>query len=144
MFVLAKPSQPWSQIGLRVLIGSIIAALALSVLDGILKGPIEAAQVAADLRNHANFAMIATWVSDFRYLSEQAIEAATIFFVGAKFFETRSIFTVGFDKLDAAKIAFKGPDEDNIVWVGQRYGTRVEAEVIAEALAVRLKESTVA
>jgi len=54
------------------------------------------------------------------------------------------MFTIGFDKLDAAKIAIKGPDDDNVVWIGHRYGTRLEAEVVANAFAERLKESAAA
>jgi len=78
---------------------------------------------------------------DIRYLADQAVYASTIFFVGAKFFETRSIFTIGFDKQDVAKISLKGPDADNIVWIGHRYATAMEAETVAEAFAERLKES---
>jgi hypothetical protein len=78
---------------------------------------------------------------DFRYLAEQAIYAATIFFVGAKFFEMRTLFTVGFDKMDASKVKLKGPDDDNVVWVGYRYGNRMEADAIAAAFEERLKQS---
>ena len=78
--------------------------------------------------------------ADFRYFFEQAVYAATIFFVGAKFLETRTIMTIGFDKLDASRMTLKGPDEDNVVWIGHRYGTKLEAEVIASAFAGRLRE----
>jgi hypothetical protein len=73
-------------------------------------------------------------------LFEQGIYAAVILFVGAKFVETRTILTIGFDKLDASKMLVKGPDEDR-VWIGRRYGTKIEAQVVAEALAGRLKAS---
>jgi hypothetical protein len=81
------------------------------------------------------------WCTDFRYLCDQLVYSAVIFFVGAKFVETRTIFTVGFDKLDATKVSFKGPDDDNIVWIGHRYGSRLEAETVAAAIENRMKES---
>jgi hypothetical protein len=85
--------------------------------------------------------MFETWALDFRYLADQAIYASTIFIVGAKFIETRTVLTVGFDKLDVAKVSVKGPDENNIVWIGHRYGTQFEAEAVAVAFAERLNQS---
>jgi len=140
MFTITKPHTPWSTIGIRVLIGAVIASIALAIFDGLVKG----AAVESHYMYGSRLAMLSAWIVDFRYLADQAIYAATIFFVGAKFFETRTIFTIGFDNLDVAKIAIKGPDDDNIVWIGHRYGTRVEAEAIAEAFAERLKESAAA
>ena len=146
MFTMTKPQRQWSDIGLRVLVGSIIVAVVLALLDGIMKGPVSTAVVEAGYSRGgpAAFIMMSTWVVDFRYLAEQAVYAATIFFVGAKFFETRSVFTIGFDKLDAEKIRLNGPDDDNTVWIGRRYGTRLEAETVAAAFAERLKESAAA
>ena len=107
-----------------------------------MKGPVDAALISSGRSDRvASYVLFSTWVVDFRYLAEQAVYASTIFFVGAKFFETRTVFTVGFDKLDAAKIKLKGPDEDNTVWIGYRYGNRLEAETIAAAFEERLKES---
>ena len=82
-----------------------------------------------------------TWFTDFRYMFEQLIYVGAIVFVGGKFIETRSIFTIGFDKLDAEKVRMKGPDDDNIVWIGHRYSSRLEAESVASAIESRLKES---
>jgi hypothetical protein len=141
MFTPSSPSRPWSQIGLRVLIWAIVASVVLSALDGIVKGPVEASDWALSSSGRVSIIMIATWIVDIRYLADQAVYASTIFFVGAKFFETRSIFTIGFDKQDVAKISLKGPDADNIVWIGHRYATAMEAETVAEAFAERLKES---
>ncbi len=141
MFTTANPNQPWSQIGLKLLIGAFVATAILSVMDGVIRGPIEASYFSDSPTGHANFLMIATWIVDFRYLAEQAIFAAAVIFVGAKFIETRTVFTVGFDKRDASKISLKGPDADNIVWIGHRYATAMEAETVAEAFAERLKES---
>jgi hypothetical protein len=146
MFTLAKPYKQWSEIGLTILAISIGASIGLAILDGIMKGPIEAHQIAIGSSENGRtiFVMLSAWVVDFRYLAEQAIYAATIFFVGAKFFETRTVFTIGFDKMDAAKVKMKGPDEDNVVWVGYRYANRVEAETIAAAFEERLKQSAAA
>jgi hypothetical protein len=138
MFTTVEPKRPWSKIGLTALIWAVVASVALAILDGILRGPLELAGFASA---RGTLLMLVTWVVDFRYLADQAIYASTIFFVGAKFFETRSIFAIGFDKLDTAKISLEGPDENNIVWIGHRYGTRLEAETVANAFAERLKES---
>ena len=56
-------------------------------------------------------------------------------------FETRTVFSIGFDRVDAAKMTVKGPDEDNIVWVGHRYNSSLEAEAIAAALNERISAS---
>jgi hypothetical protein len=69
------------------------------------------------------------------------IYAATVLFVGAKFFETRTILTIGFDQLDANNVLIKDPDGDNVVWVGRRYGNKFEAEAVATSLRNRLEES---
>jgi hypothetical protein len=141
MFTSVEPNRHWSQLGLKGLIWSIIGFVILAILDGILKGPLAASDWALTNSGRISFVMIGTWVVDFRYLTEQTIYAATIFFIGAKFIETRSTFTIGFDKQDVARISLKGPDENNIVWIGHRYGTQMEAETVAEAFAERLKES---
>jgi hypothetical protein len=143
MFTLVKPYRQWSEIGLTVLLISIGAAIGFAILDGIMKGPIEAHQIAIGSTENGRtiFVMLSTWVVDFRYLAEQAVYAATLFFVGAKFFETRTIFSVGFDKMDVSKVKMKGPDDENVVWIGYRYANRMEAEAIAAAFEERLKQS---
>jgi hypothetical protein len=136
MFTIAKPQRPWSDIGMRVLIGSIIASVVLSLFDGIFRGV-----MSLSMNNRALWEMVATWAVDFRQLAYQAVYAATIFTVGAKFIEMRTVLTVGFDRLDAEKTTLKGPDENNIVWIGHRYGTSFEAEAVANVFAERLRES---
>jgi hypothetical protein len=140
MFTIAKPHGRWSEIGIRVLIGSVIASVVLALLDGYLRGPF----LSGHLEQHDGAIMLYTWAYDFRYLADQAIYASTIFIVGAKFIETRSILTIGFDRLDASKIKLNGPDENNVVWIGHRYGTALEAQAIANTFAERLKESSAA
>ena len=136
MFATLKPKRQWSDIGLRALFTSIVAMVGLIIADGLLKR-----YVVEHLAQSPDLTMLGTWVVDFRFFFEQGIYAATVFFVGAKFFETRTLLTVGFDKLDAEKIQLKGPDEDNVVWIGHLYGSRLEAEAISEAIAERLKQS---
>lgn len=142
MFSIATPHKNWSDTGLRILIISIAAAIGLALADGVMKGPVEDAMIASGhISRPAVYVLISTWIVDFRYLAEQAIYAATIFFVGAKFIETRTVFSVGFDKVDASRVAMKGPDDDNVVWIGYRYANRLEAETIAAAFEDRLKQS---
>jgi hypothetical protein len=133
-FKIEKQDQ-WSRIGFLICTGSVSAYLGITVLDGILQGP---------LSLHHSFtagSMFLVWCYDLRILFEQLIYVGAIVFVGGKFIETRSIFTVGFDRLDADKVRFKGPDEDNVVWIGHRYGTAIEAATVADAIQSRLKES---
>ena len=134
MFVEAKPMRRWSDIGLAALIASIVATLLLSIADAAIKGSMYG-------EGSGKYYFLTTLVSDLRFLFEQGFYAATLFFVGAKFFETRTIFTIGFDTLDRSKIALSGPDENNVVWIGHRYATRLEAETIAAAMSERLKDS---
>jgi hypothetical protein len=140
MFSTIKPDRRWSDIGLKALIASIVAAFALSILDGIWRGQIAAGHISSDSRGISE--MVTSWIYNFRIIAEQGFYAATIFFVGAKFFETRTVFTVGFDRIDADKILLKGPDEQNVVWVGHRYATPLEAQAVAEAFAERLRQSS--
>jgi hypothetical protein len=137
MFTETTSHGSWSAIGLRVLIGSVIAVAFLSFADGVIKG-----LVLYRATDHQQlWTAISIWVMDFRYLFEQGVYAATIFFVGAKFFETRTILTIGFDKLDKDKVSVNGPDETNTVWIGHRYNNRLEAEAIADAFRERLRAS---
>jgi hypothetical protein len=134
MFVTLKPKRPWSDIGLIALVTSIAALIALIIADGLIK--------ASSMSHYSSgVIMIATWVIDFRYFFEQGVYASTVFFVGAKFFETRTMLTVGFDKLDAKKISIKAPDADNIVWIGHAYANPIEATAVFEAFSERLKQS---
>jgi len=105
----------------------------LSILDGVIHGLDR-----DDLAGNAFLRMSVYWISDFRYVFENGIFASVLLFVGAKIFETRTLMSIGYDTVDAAKIAVKGPDKDDIVWVGRRYGSSYEAEVVASALAERI------
>jgi hypothetical protein len=133
MFVKLGGHGAWSMLALRFLILSIVMCVLLSILDGVLHGPLrEDAGTSTFLR------MFIYWTSDFRYVFEQGMLAAVVLFVGAKFFETRTIMTVGFDQVDGSKIAVKGPDDDNVVWIGRRYGSPFEAQAVATTLAEQI------
>jgi len=131
MFSVA-PDRKWSEIGLAVLISSLVILVLLVFADAALKAS------SSDFRSSEKYLFVATVVVDFRYVFEQVIYAATIFFVGAKFFETRTILTIGFDKADAKKMSVRGPDENNVVWIGHRYASKLEAEAISATIAERL------
>ena len=142
-FVLDKQKK-WSERGLSLVIWATAAAVFFSLADGLLKGPLSyryMASLGAGLQSAAILNMLSTWCYDLRQVAEQGMFLGIVLFAGAKFFETRTIFTVGFDNLDSAKIRMKGPDDDNTVWIGHRYGTRLEAESVAATIENRLKES---
>jgi hypothetical protein len=82
-----------------------------------------------------------TFAGDTRFLFEQVMSIAALVFVAAKFFETRTTFAVTFDRVDAKKVSVRGPDGDNIVWIGQRYASELEAQTVAMTLENRLKEN---
>jgi hypothetical protein len=126
----------WSELARICLVSSVVAAVLLSIADGIVYANV----IMAGKHSFAT-ALLDKWVTDFRYLSEQGVYASTVLLVGAKFFETRSMISVAFDKLDAGKMAMKGPDENNTIWIGRKYGTALEAELVAAALESRLQES---
>jgi hypothetical protein len=139
-FVLDK-KEKWSERGLSLAIWSTVVAVVLALADGVFKGPLAIKYGMGDMHYAAVLSMLATWTYDLRQTVDGLIYIGALVFIGAKFFETRTIFTVGFDNLDGAKISMKGPDDDNIVWIGHRYGTRMEAETIAATIESRLKES---
>jgi hypothetical protein len=139
-FVVEKQEQ-WSKIGLRVGLGSVAAVVVLSLVDGVLRQQLgESHRAITDLTTLSDMAMWATWLTDFRYMFEQLIYVGAIVFIGAKFIETRTIFTVGFARQDAERVRLQGPDENNIVWIGQRYNTALEASAAAEAIKSRLED----
>ena len=48
---------------------------------------------------------------------------------------------MGFNMADSSRISMKGPDEDNIVWVGRKYDSVVEAETVATAIQQKLGQT---
>lgn len=128
MALVSSKSDFWGPLALRLMIISSAAAFGLGILHGALENTPSPARL-----------MVLTWCSDTRFFCEQLMFIGALLFVGAKFFETRTVFTVGFDRADEAKISLKGPDDDNIVWIGHRYGSRLEAEAVAATIESRLK-----
>jgi hypothetical protein len=136
MFKALDPGGPLSRFGRNLAIASVVMTFSLGLAEGLLYG---AARI--DEGTFTQMAMVRAWVTNFRYLFEQLIYVGALIFVGAKFIETRTILTVGFARLDADKMRLKGPDEDNVVWVGQRYGSKFEAEAMHAAMQNRMEES---
>ncbi|HWD26534.1 MAG TPA: hypothetical protein VG387_05175 [Rhizomicrobium sp.] len=126
-----------SALAFHWLIGSAVVTFLLAFPHGFLQGW----HYGEGAPERDRMIMLSTIVSDLRYFTEQLIYVSALIFVGAKFFETRTTFAVTFDRLDAAKISVKGPDGDNVVWIGQRYTTPLEAQSVADMLENRLKES---
>jgi hypothetical protein len=126
----------WSDRALWWLIVSTVLAALFSIAHAMLQIPGYAA-LAKD--EFLGVALVLS--SDLRYLFEQLIYVSAIIFVGAKFFETRTTFAVTFDRVDSDKVSIRGPDDDNIVWLGHRYTNRAEAEAVAAAFENRLKEN---
>ena len=132
-----KQHEQWGVFALKVVAVSIAVVAFLDLTEGVLRGPFQASQ----FNGGRILTMWLTWCVDFRYLFEQFILAGAIVFAGSRFIDARSVFMIGFDKLDSDKMRFKGPDEDNVVWVGHRYGSKMEAEVVASTIESRLRES---
>ncbi len=136
MFSELKPNRSYSFIGLAALIGSLVGMIALSIADGLIRGYAVQHMASSD-----SLTTWTTWIVDFRYCFENGIWAATVFFIGAKFLETRTVLSVSFDRLDAKRIAVRGPDENNVVWIGRKFESPLEAQAVADTLAERLKQS---
>ena len=136
MFKSLDASRPLSRFGKELAIASTVLTALLSIADAIFRADAHTLEA-----NPATTALYGTLAYDFRFLFEQLIYVGAIVFVGAKFFETRTILTVGFDKLDSDTMRLRGPDDDNVVWVGQHYRTRLEAEAMASALQSRMNVS---
>jgi hypothetical protein len=137
MLKALETSGPLSRFGRDTFIVSVVASVLLALGKGLLY-----ARFAAELRqDYSTIAMLQSIAGDLSYLFNALVYVGALLFVGAKFIETRTILTVGFAKLDADKMRLKGPDEDNVVWVGQRYGSKFEAEAMAAALQNRMQES---
>lgn len=136
MFRALNSSGPLSRFGRNLAIGTAMVALLCTLGEGLLYGALP-----SDIGDPARFTMFRTWLTGFSYLSQQLIYVGALLFVGAKFLEGRTLFTVGFSNLDADKMRVQGPDENNTVWVGQRYGSKFEAESMAVALQSRLEAS---
>ena len=131
----------WSAVGLSLAIWSTIIAIALALADGVFHGPLSFRYGIGDMHTAALISMFSTWTYDLRQTVDGLIYIGALLFIGAKFFETRTTFAVTFDRVDSNKMSIKGPDEENVVWIGQRYGTRQEAEAVAATIENRLKEN---
>lgn len=123
-------------VGVFALVLGVIFVLIDGYLRGYLKNQMDATQLPP-----AVILMLGEWCYSLHFLCESVIGAAAIVFIGAKFLEARTILSVGFDNVDSARMAIKAPDDENVVWVGHRYGTKLEADSVYAALESRLTES---
>ena len=138
---IVENQRPWSKIGLRIGVASIVAVVVLSLVDGVLRPQVTGYRGGLyETFSFDTLTMLSIWLTDFRYMFEQLIYVGAIVFVGGKFIENRTLFTVGFAKLDADRVLLQGPDENNIVWIGQRYGSAVEAQTVADAVKNRIED----
>ena len=144
MELVFDKGRSWSALGLSLAVWSTIVAALLPLADGVFKGPLSFRYGMSDMHNAALLSMLATWTYDLRQTVDGLIYVGALLFIGAKFFESQTNFTIGFAKMDAAKISVKGPDDDNIVWIGHRYGSRLEAEAVAATIESRLEDSAAA
>ncbi len=139
MFVPVPPGA-WSNRALKAGIFSLSVAIFLAIADGVFRGATHFPASGTGQTYLQLYMMLEIWCYNLRNVADVMLEVSAIVFVGAKFLEMRSLFTVGFDRLDASKIAFKGPDENNTLWIGQRYASKFEAETVGAAIAERLKD----
>jgi hypothetical protein len=130
MFAKLKGHGDWSGLGLRYLIFSVVLCVMLAVFDAAFRDRFD--------RGSLGWSVVIL-CQDLRSVFEQLMIAAAIVFVGAKFFETRTTLTVGFDSTDGSRVSVKGPDDDNTVWIGRRYDSPHEAQVVATVIAERIK-----
>jgi hypothetical protein len=126
----------WSRLALTGMITSFLICIALSLADGVIY-----AESIQPKPSHW-LVMSRVWIVDLRFVFEQVIYAATILFIGARFFEQRTLISVGIDRQDIGKMSVMGPDENNILWIGRQYASRQEADTAATALRSRLMQSS--
>jgi hypothetical protein len=126
----------WSRRALTGMVISFIACILLAVGDGF------AADAWMAAPHDHRLTILRTLITDFRYLAEQIIYASTVLFIGAKFFEQRTVISIGFDKPDAGKMAVMGPDENGFIWVGRKYASRIEGESAVSELKTRIMQSS--
>jgi hypothetical protein len=69
---------------------------------------------------------------------------STMVWVGAilygigRIFESGFVTLVGFERTPPSKLIVRGPDENNVVWIGNPYHNIVDAEAAARAFSDRL------
>jgi len=117
---------------------SFIASVGLGVGDGF------ASDAWLNAPHNHMLTMIKTWIADFRFLSDQVLYGSIILFVGARFFEARAVLSIGFDRVDATRMAVHGPDKEGFIWVGRKYDSHAEGAAVVAALRGRIDEVAIA
>jgi hypothetical protein len=127
---------PVSNTAFKIAVLSLALSIFFALAEGYVRGPMYYHADRPEIEM-----MLQLWCYGLRNIAEVVLSSAVIVFVAARFFEARTVLTVGFDRIDASKVSLKGPGDDNIVWIGHRYGSKLEAESVAAAFESRMKES---
>jgi hypothetical protein len=64
-----------------------------------------------------------------------------LFFCLGRFLEVGLVTIVGFERTPPSELIVKGPDENNVVWIGKPYSNSFDAELAAKAFGERLGKS---
>ena len=117
------------------MIAALVLAVGLCIADGFVSDAL------IPTPHDRRIVWLRTWIIDFRFLAEQIIYASAILFIGARFFEQRTLITIAFDKPDAGKMAVMGPDENGFIWIGRKYPSRLEGETAVAVLKSRIMQA---
>ncbi|HEY3918123.1 MAG TPA: hypothetical protein VGL83_10035 [Stellaceae bacterium] len=63
------------------------------------------------------------------------------FYCLGRLIENSFVTIVGFERTPPSKLLVKGPDENNVVWIGSPYDSPIDAQLAAQAFAARLGSS---
>lgn len=144
MFKMTNSNHIFS-LGKRWLVWTSAASIGLALLHGVVHGPLESAEVFQHKMNGTtNFdvaQMISDWAYDLRQVAEEGMFVSVIVMLYGKFAQTKTVFSVGFDMSERDRLMCSGPDENNVVWVGRKYDSIVEAELVAKTISDRLAKS---
>jgi hypothetical protein len=79
------------------------------------------------------------YVARFEYgLGALLAPIGAAFYCLGRFLEVGLVTIVGFEKTPPSELIVKGPDDQNIVWIGKPYKNAVDAELAARAFSQRI------
>jgi len=64
------------------------------------------------------------------------------FYCLGRFLEVGIVTIVGFERTPPSELIVKGPDDQNIVWIGKPYKNAVDAELARQAFSQRIGKAT--
>lgn len=106
----------------------------VGLLGDVVSGPI------MSVTNTTGFAtrlLFAATRMDFSLGLLLAPVGAALYCLG-RFLEVAFVTIVGFERTPPSELLVKGPDQNNVVWIGKPYPNLVEAELAQHAFAQRL------